>query len=542
VTAKGLFRKLHLSSFVFLLMSLFILSPFSIAVATNGLYEQPYSSSALGDSIRSSLQSKDQLEIVELANPFASKAQASLNAAKASLTGHPVLSEPPILTTITASNSWTNRNPATFPPARCYHGLTYDASAGKVILFGGYFGSGNLNDTWAYDYATNAWSNRNPTNPPPVRACPALAYDASAGKVILFGGRVNNNSLNDTWAYDYGSNTWVNRSPATPPPVRYGHALAYDVSASKVVLFAGWGVSGFLKDTWAYDYASNTWVNRNPNNPPPWRWNHALAYDASFGKVILFGGVNNSYLSDTWAYDYASNSWVDRTPASPPPIRAYHALAYDASAGKVLLFGGLDSNGPLNDTWAYDYTSNSWVNRNPAHSPVARSGHALAYDASAGKVILFGGAVSGGNYLNDTWAITLNERTPLVLRFFVGETNYFVGTHPKTMDTAPVIVESRTFLPIRYVVEELGAVVDWYASDQKVTIEFGSKTIELWIGKNYASVNGSNLLIDPDNPDVAPFIQDPGRTMMPLRFIAENLGCKVDWLSPAEARITYPAP
>jgi hypothetical protein len=130
---------------------------------------------------------------------------------------------------------------------------------------------------------------------------------------------------------------------------------------------------------------------------------------------------------------------------------------------------------------------------------------------------------------------------PLVLHFFVGNTTYFVDTNPKTMDTAPVIVESRTFLPIRYVAQELGATVDWFPPD-KVEIKHLSNTIELWIGQNSASVNGSFVLIDPGNPNVLPFIQSPGRTMMPLRFISENLGAKVEWLPPQEARITYPAP
>ncbi|MCR4428639.1 MAG: copper amine oxidase N-terminal domain-containing protein [Caldiserica bacterium] len=132
--------------------------------------------------------------------------------------------------------------------------------------------------------------------------------------------------------------------------------------------------------------------------------------------------------------------------------------------------------------------------------------------------------------------------SPLVLHFFIGNTTYFVGTTPKMMDIAPVIVESRTFLPIRYVAEELGAKVDWSQTEKKVTITMGSKKIELWIDQNSASVNGSFVLIDPSNPNVAPFILPPGRTMMPLRFISENLGSLVEWFPPSEARITYPAP
>jgi len=132
--------------------------------------------------------------------------------------------------------------------------------------------------------------------------------------------------------------------------------------------------------------------------------------------------------------------------------------------------------------------------------------------------------------------------TPTTLKFHINNPTYLVGGAARLMDTVPVIVESRTFLPIRYVVEALGAAVEWSTPDQKVTITFGEKMIELWIGNNSATVNGDYVYIDPGNPNVVPFIQDPGRTMMPLKFISEALGCKVDWLPPDEVQITYPAP
>lgn len=109
------------------------------------------------------------------------------------------------------------------------------------------------------------------------------------------------------------------------------------------------------------------------------------------------------------------------------------------------------------------------------------------------------------------------------------------------MDVAPIILEGRTLLPIRYVAEALGANVEWEAKEQKVTINFKGIVIELWIGKNLATVNGEWKLIDPSNPNVKPITIPPGRTMLPIRFIAENLGCKVDWdPNLKEVKITSP--
>ncbi|MGB9844104.1 MAG: copper amine oxidase N-terminal domain-containing protein, partial [Caldisericia bacterium] len=88
--------------------------------------------------------------------------------------------------------------------------------------------------------------------------------------------------------------------------------------------------------------------------------------------------------------------------------------------------------------------------------------------------------------------------------------------------------EGRTLLPIRWVAEPLGAEVGWDGVEKKVTVSLKENLIELWIGKNIARVNGIDTPIDPNNPKVVPMIIS-GRTMLPVRFVAENLGCKVDW-------------
>ncbi len=348
-------RRLYLLSIVFPMVFLLILSSFSTAGAQNGLCEQPMSSPATGDPVPLSLANSDLSPIAQPSVPLDPQAQAAIDAARASLEGNPL----PSSSVFTTTNTWVNRSPANPPFARRGHALAYDVSAGKVILFGGLGWDGSpLNDTWAYDYSTNSWTNRNPTNPPPARSSHALAYNAAAvpwNATILFGGRNGINLLNDTWAYNYASNSWSNRNPASKPLARAEHALAYDTSADRVVLFGGTGWGGSdLNDTWAYDYAGNSWSNRNPASHPVARNSHALAYDASAGNVILFGGLmsGSGYLNGTWVYDYASNNWANRTPTSSPPSRSNHALAYDASAGNVILFGGWDGNNSLNDTWA----------------------------------------------------------------------------------------------------------------------------------------------------------------------------------------------
>jgi len=88
---------------------------------------------------------------------------------------------------------------------------------------------------------------------------------------------------------------------------------------------------------------------------------------------------------------------------------------------------------------------------------------------------------------------------------------------------------NRTLIPIRFVVEKLGADVDWDQSQKKVTIKKNGNTIELIIGQTSAKVNGKQKSFD------ASAILEKDRTYVPLRFISETIGANVKWVQ--ESRI-----
>ena len=96
--------------------------------------------------------------------------------------------------------------------------------------------------------------------------------------------------------------------------------------------------------------------------------------------------------------------------------------------------------------------------------------------------------------------------------------------------TKPVIIPEwgRTVVPIRAIVEALGGTISWEGTERKVTINFDNATIELWIDSPRAKVNGTMVYIDADNHNVKPIIVND-RTMLPLRFVTESLGCIVNW-------------
>jgi N-acetylneuraminic acid mutarotase/fibronectin type 3 domain-containing protein len=303
------------------------------------------------------------------------------------------------------SDVWTSPNPSIRPPPRSDSTVAYDRESDRMILFGGTNGAAVLDDTWAYDFETNAWTNLLPTTKPSARSRHAMAYDSQSDRVVLFGGAGITIALNDTWMYDLNTNAWTNMNPAGKPSARSRHAMAYDVESDRIVLFGGAAGASVLEDTWAYDLNTNTWSNMSPAGPPPARYGHAMAYDAESDRVVLFGGFHpfSAEFADTWAYDANTNTWSSMGPAAPPVARLGHAMAYDSQSDRVLLFGGRNATRVSNETWAYDLNGNAWVLRNPVARPSGRSDHAMAYDAESDRVVLSGGSPSTG-LSDETWS------------------------------------------------------------------------------------------------------------------------------------------
>lgn len=90
-------------------------------------------------------------------------------------------------------------------------------------------------------------------------------------------------------------------------------------------------------------------------------------------------------------------------------------------------------------------------------------------------------------------------------------------------DQPPIIVDGRTLVPIRAVIEEMGGNVDWDASTKTVTLSLGTNIIKLTIGSATAYLNDV-----AETLDVAPQIIN-GRTLLPIRFIAEGFDFDVNW-------------
>ncbi|MDR7870220.1 MAG: stalk domain-containing protein [Tissierellaceae bacterium] len=101
--------------------------------------------------------------------------------------------------------------------------------------------------------------------------------------------------------------------------------------------------------------------------------------------------------------------------------------------------------------------------------------------------------------------------------------NVLIGKGKAKFDTPPVIKEGRTLIPVRAISEAMGADVAWNAEEKTVTITKDDKVIVFNLTENKVYVDEAEVTID------VPAEVMNNRTMVPLRFIAEQLGLVVEY-------------
>jgi len=113
--------------------------------------------------------------------------------------------------------------------------------------------------------------------------------------------------------------------------------------------------------------------------------------------------------------------------------------------------------------------------------------------------------------------------------FKIGDAKYTVNGVEQTMDAAAYIESDRTFVPLRYVAYAAGVSAEniLYANG-KVTIIKGDKVVQLTIGSNAMVINGITITMDVNA------VVKSGRTMLPVRWVSQALGCTVNYDATAQ--------
>jgi hypothetical protein len=114
--------------------------------------------------------------------------------------------------------------------------------------------------------------------------------------------------------------------------------------------------------------------------------------------------------------------------------------------------------------------------------------------------------------------------------FKIDSTEYLVNGKPNLMEVAPFIKNGRTYLPIRYVAGALGIASDNIAySNGTVTIKKGDKLIRLFVNSQILVVDDKPVAMDASTVIIG------GRTMLPIKWVAEAFNTSVIWNQAAKS-------
>ncbi len=98
-----------------------------------------------------------------------------------------------------------------------------------------------------------------------------------------------------------------------------------------------------------------------------------------------------------------------------------------------------------------------------------------------------------------------------------------INDNPTTLSVPPQIIKGSTMVPLRFIGEAFGCQVDWNAADRSILLTRGDFRMALKADDKTADVNGKTMTMS-----VPPTIIK-GSVVVPMRFIAESFGAKVDY-------------
>ena len=295
-----------------------------------------------------------------------------------------------------------------------------DEESQKVILYGGNMDedcnarvSVNYNDTWAWDLNSRTWEQMQPELSPIGSYFSNMAYDSESDRIILFGGVDKSVSvIGETWAYDYNTDTWQQLSSGPAP--RWGANLVYDPVSDKIVLFGGIADTCFTgrpemyDDTWIYDYNTDTWTEQFPDDHPPKNGGFLFTYSTKEKGMITFGGIGTGLNADVWAYDSSLNEWskVGRI-SGGPDYRSQ--MVYDSESDRFITILFLNQNYNMVYDLNTDYLDTRHDLSTGSKFPILRYNNAVIYIEDLDRVFYYGGFNQDGSPASDAWLYDLNS-------------------------------------------------------------------------------------------------------------------------------------
>lgn len=110
------------------------------------------------------------------------------------------------------------------------------------------------------------------------------------------------------------------------------------------------------------------------------------------------------------------------------------------------------------------------------------------------------------------------------IQLYLNKKDAYLDGKKYTLEAAPYAVNGNTLVPLRFISEGLGAIVDYKADGQKITITYGTKYMVMTVNSDKVIKQGGNDTLP------VPVQAINNRSFVPLRFISEWMGLTVEWI------------
>lgn len=238
-----------------------------------------------------------------------------------------------------ATLAWTEiATTGSGPEERSHAALAFDSTRNRLVVFGGNTSTSGLSiigteDTWALDLDSGAWTQLADGSGPPPRYAHGWVQDDS--RLYVFGGSPDFDGpfQNDLWAFDLASDTWTQLAGGGPssPPTRFGAALY--VTDSGIIMVAGHDSTdlGNINDLWTFDFGSESWTEvvrgdlltgmaaglcdfpadfTDPDEDAPERRHYFGAVQTDTTGYMVFGKTDCGNANDVWTVDLNAPGWA----------------------------------------------------------------------------------------------------------------------------------------------------------------------------------------------------------------------------------------
>lgn len=337
--------------------------------------------------------------------------------------------------------NWVQRPPSWRPivsqgsPPGPRSGAASVVLGNKMYMFGGYGGSGRLDDFFEFDCDKRSWRQITCLGDAPgVRENNGMVVHGQC--LYLFGGYNGSTWLNDFHEFDLRSGSWRLVEPkGTPPAPRFGYVSA--VWADSFIVFGGYDGSTWLNDLHEYNFKTGKWSRIEIQAGGPWPSIRSCPSWTQMDKnVYIFGGYDGvQRMNDFYALHMDTFTWTKmRTAGAIPSPRYFHASVIHANC--MYTFGGYNGASRLNDMHCYSFETNRWsVLETSGDPPSGRS--SIVAQVFGNSLLVFGG-YDGKMVLNDFFEFRFQ---PLVIA---------AGT---LVDDLRLLVNNKRFSDVTFVVE-----------------------------------------------------------------------------------------